>query len=280
MNKIAITIAVALIALLGYMASQCAAQRHRVAPDAAAAAAEFAGKPADEHPQAAQQLEMPRLVRELPQQILTRVGYTTSYNSATKNPNWVAWHLTREHTTGPYSRKGVGYAVDQDIVGDRQELDDWRKHGLPVNHGHMCPAGDNKWSREAMEQTFLLSNMCPQNKDLNGGDWEKLERRCRGWAKQYGEVFIACGPIYATGSSLTMGNGVAVPDAFFKVVLCMERKPRALGFVYPNTGDSHPMEHYVMSVDEVEQLTGIDFFFNLPDEIEAAVEAHADLRQW
>lgn len=213
--------------------------------------------------------------------VLQRTSYSTSYNNKTKNANWVAWHLTSEHTDGPYKRDGIPYVVDEDIEGPRQELEDWYGHDLQIDHGHMCPAGDNKWSKTAMEETFLLTNMCPQNRELNRGDWEKLESRCRGWAKHYGEVWITCGPIFYSDAYETIGeNKVGVPDAFFKVVLRMGKKPAALGFIYPNEGIHHPMEHYVMTVDEVEGKTGIDFFHNLPDSIENIVESTIDFKHW
>ena len=248
--------------------------------------------------------EIPRLKVRRPEQILSREGYSVSYNAQTKQANWVAWHLTRDHTEGSFSRKGVPYydgdgqaigigrvdketvrgcyIVDRSVKRPRQEHSDWsaaRQHNL--NHGHLCPAADNRWSKKAMNQSFLLTNMCPQDIDLNAGDWEKLERRCRGWAKHYGDIYIAAGPIFYGQSNRTMGkNRVAIPDAFFKVVLCMKGKPKALGFIYPNNGITHPMDHYVKTVDEVERITGFDFFHNLPDNIERTVEASADLRKW
>lgn len=227
-------------------------------------------------------LEMPRLMSELPHQLLKRVGYTTSYNQKTLNPNWVAWHLTAEHTEGSCSRKGIYYAEDHEACGVRQKLEDWKGRTEGLDHGHMCPAADNKWSEEAMKQTFLLTNMCPQNHDLNGGDWEYLESRCRGWARHYGDVYIVAGPIFYNSSYQTMGaNKVGIPDAFFKVILCMKGKsPKALGFIYPNEGTHHPLDYYLLTVDEVEQQTGIDFFFNLPDDIEERVESQSDLSKW
>lgn len=224
---------------------------------------------------------MPKLTKSRPEQILRREGYVTSYNKQTKNANWVAWHLTAEHTDGEFTRKGIPYAVDEEVKGARQELDDWKETDLPIDHGHMCPAGDNKWSKTAMTETFLLTNMCPQNSALNRGDWEELESRCRGWARHYGEVYIACGPIFYSKNYVTIGdNKVGVPDAFFKVVLRMGKRPAALGFIYPNDGTHHKMSHYVMTVDEVERETGIDFFYNLPDDIEQSVEAACDFSKW
>lgn len=226
-------------------------------------------------------LEIPRLTCSKPEQVLVRAGYTTSYNNKTKNANWVAWHLTSDHTSGRWSRDGIPYMVDMDVKGGRQELEDWYGHSLPIDHGHLCPAGDCKWSKDAMEQSFLLTNMCPQNSNLNRGDWEELESRCRGWAKHYGEVYIVCGPIFYNQNYKTIGdNNVGVPDAFYKVVLRIGKKPQALGFIYPNDGTHHKMSYYVLSVDEVENRTGIDFFYNLPDDIENEIEANSNLSRW
>lgn len=151
-------------------------------------------------------LELPLLKTNKPEQILAREGYTTSYNASTKNANWGSWHLTKEHTNGPWSRKGIPYIVDDDVKGPRQELEDWYDNNLPIVHGHLCPAGDNKWSKRAMIQSFLITNMSPQNSALNQGDWEELESRCRGWANHYGEVFIAAGPVFFNETYKTIGT--------------------------------------------------------------------------
>jgi endonuclease G len=132
-----------------------------------------------------------------------------------------------------------------------------------------------------MNQSFLLTNMCPQDRDLNMGDWEGLERRCRGWAKHYGEIYIVAGPIFYNGVTKSMGaNKVGVPDAFFKVVLCLEKEPKAIGFIFPNNAIHHELEQYVKTVDEVEEITGFDFFHNLPDETESKVESYSNLKIW
>lgn len=249
-------------------------------------------------------IEIPLSTRAFSEQILIRYAYTTSYNKETKCPNWVAWNLIRERTDGPYSRKGVpyydednkvygigfvtqetsrgDYFVDMEAEMPRQEFSDWNDASIPNNsHGHICPAADCKWSKTAMNQSFLLTNMCPQDRDLNMGDWEGLERRCRGWAKKYGEIFIVAGPIFYNGVIRSMGtNKVAVPDAFFKVVLCLEREPKAIGFVFSNNAIHHELKEYVKTVDEVEDITGFDFFHNLPDDIEVEIEKACDLKLW
>lgn len=211
--------------------------------------------------------------------VVVHTAYILSFNTSTNLAHWVAWHLTSEHSSGHCSRTN-DFRAD-DMLPSNHRIDEYAYRDSNFDRGHMCPAGDNKWSARAMSESFLMSNICPQNHELNGGDWEKLESRCRGWAKHYGEVFIAAGPIFYNDDYQTLGeNRVAVPDAFFKVVLRIGKKPAALGFVYPNEGTHHPMDYYVKSVDEVEEITGLDFFYNLPDDIEESVESTSNLNIW
>lgn len=214
-----------------------------------------------------------------PEQILKRTGYVASYNKTTLLPNWVAWHLTAERTEGSAKRSGVDFAEDTEVPEPRAT--DWDYYNSGYDRGHMCPAADNKWSKKAMEESFLFTNMCPQNGNLNRGDWNEMEMACRKWAKKYGDLYIVCGPILYKGKHKTIGkNKVVVPEAFFKVVLRTGDNPQAIGFIYKNTSGNRPKDSYVNTVDEVERITGIDFFSSLPDDVEKNVEATADIANW
>lgn len=136
--------------------------------------------------------EIPALRKNSGEIILHRKGYTVSYNPTTKIPNWVAWHLTADHTSGQAKRKGVEFHEDTDVPEPRANTFDYMQSGY--DRGHMCPAGDNKWDVEAMGQSFLFSNICPQNHNLNIGDWNGMEQQCRWWAKDFGDIYIVCGP--------------------------------------------------------------------------------------
>lgn len=213
------------------------------------------------------------------EQILERTGYVASYNKVTLLPNWVAWHLTAERTEGSAKRSGVDFAEDTEVPEPRAT--DWDYYNSGYDRGHMCPAADNKWSKKAMEESFLFTNMCPQNGNLNRGDWNEMEMACRKWAKKYGDLYIVCGPILYKGKHKTIGkNKVVVPEAFFKVVLRTGDNPQAIGFIYKNTSGNRPKDSYVNTVDEVERITGIDFFPSLPDDVEKNVEATADIANW
>lgn len=148
--------------------------------------------------------ELPLFRKNSNEIILKRKGYTASYNPITKLPNWVAWHLTAAHADGDAKRKGNTFHEDTDVPEPRANTYDYIRSGY--DRGHMCPAGDNKWNALAMEQTFLMTNICPQDHVLNIGDWNNLETQCRQWAKQYGDIYIVCGPILYTGKHKTIGK--------------------------------------------------------------------------
>lgn len=235
--------------------------------------------------------EIPAPLKDRPEQILKRKGYTVSYNSETKNPNWVAWHLTKSHTSGSFQRSQEVFAEDMDVKAPRATDRDY--YNSRYDRGHMCPAGDNKWDKQAMMESFLFTNVCPQNHGLNKYEWNYLEIACREWAKEYGAVDIVCGPIYSSvsdryrigkgsqGEQKTIGrNKVWVPDAFFKVILCRQGRPKAIGFIYRNEGVKQRVDEAVCSVDKVEALTGIDFFPSLDDRVERLVESEASFSDW
>lgn len=224
-------------------------------------------------------LEIPAPLTNGKEQILKREGYTVSYNADTKLPNWVAWHLTADRCQGNAKRKQKAFHEDEDVPTPRAT--DWDYYSSGYDRGHMCPAGDNKWSEKAMVQSFLFTNICPQAPGLNRGDWNEMENQCRKWAKEYGDVYIVCGPILYKGKHKTIGkNKVVVPEAFFKVVLCMKGEPKAIGFIYKNADGNRPKGDYVNSVDQVERITGIDFFPALPDKTENKIEASANASDW
>ena len=203
---------------------------------------------------------------------LVRTGFTVYYNNDYKTPYWVAWELTSSETTGDESRKNK-FSPDPDLPEPRAEHSDYTNSGY--DRGHIAPAADMKWSEQAMAESFYMSNICPQNRKLNRDDWNDLEELCRDWAKKYGKIYIAGGPIYDSASPERIGtHRVAVPDRFFKAVLITAvQPPIALGFLFDNAAHHQALSKYQVSVDDVETATGFDFFSALPDDIEDKIEA-------
>ncbi len=223
---------------------------------------------------------LPAPLNGVPEQMLYRDYYTVSYNKQYKVPNWVAWKLTAEHTEGGARRSGNAWHEDEEVPMPRAAATDYKGSGW--TRGHMCPAGDNKWNEKAMYDSFLLTNCCPQHANLNSGTWNQIEMACRKWARKYGELHIVTGPVFFRREHKRIGrNRVAVPEAFFKVVVCLNKKhTKGIGFVCRNTDGNRKKDIYVNSIDQVERITGIDFFPSLPDSIEETVEATADIDDW
>lgn len=219
---------------------------------------------------------LPELIKQRPEQIIHHTGYTVSYNEDLKIPNWVAWILTPERFQDAVSR--TDDFLPDPSVDDPVTTDDYKHSGY--DRGHMCPAADNKWNEQAMKESFYMTNICPQNHNLNRGDWKELEDACREWTYQNKTLYVVCGPLLYNNHHKTIGqHKVVVPDAFYKVVLSLT-PPKAIGFVYKNTSGNKPLDSYVNSVDQVERLAGIDFFPDLPDSVESRVEAECDISDW
>ena len=210
---------------------------------------------------------------------LVRRSYVCSYNKQTRTPNWVAWTLTRDHTYGNIQRDNERFEEDTSVPEPRATFQDF--YNSRYDRGHMCPAGDNKWDAEAMKQTFLMTNICPQNHGLNKEYWNELEIQCRTWARRFGEITVVCGPLFEDGEPRLIGrNKVRVPTGFFKVVYCHMPEPKAIAFIFRNNGTPQPWREKVVSVDEVEHRTGFDFLYMLPDVVENKIEAVDDLKGW
>lgn len=211
--------------------------------------------------------------------VLVYDGFVVNYNTKRLIPNWVAYELTAEELYGEVPRSN-GFGMDLNYQGKQAMREDYSYSGW--DKGHMAPAADMKWSQTAMYESFYLTNVCPQDHELNGRDWHKLENRVRGWAAQYGKVWVVCGPIVNDNHHGTIGDReVMVPDGFFKAVLRQEDENfKSIAFVFDNDSHQQPLSKAVVSVNEVEALAGYDLFTNLNNTIEEAVESQANWEEW
>ena len=226
--------------------------------------------------------EIPLSTKERAEILLEQYSYTVSYNPDLCIPNWVAWELNEEKLVERESRNSKFMPNPQ--LPEDKAVTTKEYTGSGWDRGHMCPAGDNKYHWRAMNESFYMTNICPQNHNLNRGDWKELEEACRRWA-EVEPVYIVCGPInYRTPKYGYIGKTfkIRIPDAFFKVVLTgmQSGNPRAIGFIYKNEAGNNKRDHYVNSVDEVERITSMDFFSALPDELENRVEALCETHEW
>lgn len=210
--------------------------------------------------------------------MLEYTGFTVNFNPEMHVPNYVAWELTAQETKGDLPRHNK-FSPDKKVPGC-PTLNDYRRSGF--DRGHMAPAGDMKWDSQAMKDCFLLTNMCPQTSRLNSGRWNDLENKCRTWAARDSALIIICGPVLTDRLTRTIGDTkVVVPQRFFKVIYApYAKEPAMLAFVFSNTALPESLKDASRSVDEVEELTGLDFFAELPDNIENSLESKNAFHQW
>lgn len=215
---------------------------------------------------------------DIPSQIVPYHGFTLSYNPQMHVPNWVAWELTADETDGAVSRENKFYC-DETVSGCAEPYD-YNYSGY--DRGHMCPAGDMKWDRGSMHDSFSMANICPQQKILNTGAWKRLEENCRKWARSQGSLIVICGPVLTDKITEYLGDTrVAVPKRFYKVLLNPNTSPMmGIGFIMDNGRVEGGMQQAAVSIDEVERVTGLDFFSELPDEVENEVEKQCEFYKW
>lgn len=226
--------------------------------------------------------EMPAPLRGKPERIIVRDGYVVSFDREHNNPHYVAWQLTAREVAGTLPRSNC-FLPDPELPPSHRVITEDYK-GCGYDRGHMAPAADMKWSAKAMKECFYMSNICPQTHRLNAGDWQTLEEACRRWATKEGSVYIVCGPLYDKGvrhKVIGRQHRVTVPEGFFKAVLSLRKgQEKAIAFVYRNSQARQPMRKVAMSVDDLEKLTGYNFFVNIDRQTERRVEADYSLHSW
>lgn len=212
--------------------------------------------------------------------ILTHKGFVVSYNAEARIPEWVAYELTAEETRGEATRDESVFQMDPSYRRTQAMREDYYDSGW--TRGHMACAGDFHWDEEALDETFFLTNICPQDEELNKGDWNYLEKQVRYWARDYGKVWVVTGPIIGSGKYGTIGErDVVVPDSFFKAVLTQKNgKYRSIAFVMDNDDKRYWLNECAITVNGLEAMTGQDFFPMLPDDVEEQVESQLKFSDW
>jgi len=225
-----------------------------------------------------QDLDMARTAKGRSSQIIRHKGYTLSYNNEWRLANWVGYELTRDEADGPVERTDW-FDEDPMVKGVKVRHADYTHSGF--DRGHMAPAADMKWDKQAMVESFYMSNICPQVHALNAGLWNTLENRVRTWARRDSAIVVVCGPIVPR-EYMTIGeNRVAVPEYFYKAIVSpYSTSPQGVAFIMPNEDIDEPLYKYAVTIDSVETVTGIDFFYNLPDSLENYIEQNINLKSW
>jgi endonuclease G, mitochondrial len=210
-------------------------------------------------------------------QIIKHKAFILNYQEDYELASWVLHKLTAEAANGTEARSNT-FLEDPLVESGSAVTQDYSRSGY--DRGHLCPAGDFKNDRELEDETFYMSNMSPQKPDFNRGIWSDMEVRVRGWAKARGNLIIVTGPILKDGlETIGRRNKIAVPEKFYKIVFD-PKEEQAIAFLMPNEGSVELVKSFVVSIDEIERLTGIDFFEKLPDSLEKKLETDANVDDW
>lgn len=273
------------------------------------------GKPANKNAnvvttdKAVLRLEFPALKKTGRQQIIVhrlsntdydkdRVNFCTEWDCDKKSQRWSCYQLHRGFS-GSYSRTG-SFTADPAL----SEGDYWAEYTYfqGFDRGHICPSADRTFSKEANDQTFYMSNMQPQyhafngfdrNNNKNKGLWLRMEQQLQTWAGNLGPkdtIFVCKGGTIDDEKNIIkrIDGKLIVPKYFFTAILRKyyingKHEYLALGYWCDQTNDyrtNETIKQHCMSIEKLEQLTGIDFFCNLPDDIEAKVEKNYKESSW
>lgn len=213
-----------------------------------------------------------------PSEIVRHNAITIGYNEWHETAQWVANVLRREHLQDCVGRV-TSFKEDPLLSTGSATSDDYKNSGY--DRGHLAPAGDMKWSRAAMRESFYMSNVTPQSSAMNRGRWTQLETLVRAWAKEAEETIIFSGPILKEGLPRIGRTGVSVPEEHFKVILSSRKGQRkAIAFLMNKTPSMQGLESYALPVREIERLTGLDFFPHLSHEEQNEIETEIDWDAW
>ena len=208
-------------------------------------------------------------------EVIKHTYYTLSYLENFEQAEWVYYLLTPDMLKGNANRVDR-FRPDSKVVSGSAQLADYKGSGY--DRGHLVPAGDMKTNDIAMSESFYMSNISPQSPSFNRGVWKSLETLIRSWASK-NTLHIVTGGVLKDGLEEIGGNGVDVPTYFYKVVYAPNDN-EMIAFVLPNEKSKKNLSEYITCVDIVEQLTGIDFFPQLPDEFEEDLENKVSFFHW
>jgi len=212
--------------------------------------------------------------------IVSHTYYTLSYSEDHEQAEWVYYVLNSNQLNSSSERKN-NFRPDNKVKTSSAQLYDYKGSGY--DRGHLAPATDMKYNTISMSESFFMSNMSPQSPSFNRGIWKKIEKQFRDWSYKYGELVIITGPVLKGENYGSIGyNKVTIPKWYYKVAIDPSNYERNLAILIENKGSSASIKSFVVTIDYLEEFSGLDFFHNLSDEIEESFESsiHTNLWDW
>ena len=208
--------------------------------------------------------------------VVKRDAFAFSYSEEHEQSEWVAYELSSEDFSNRSFQRP--FFIEDPKVATRSA--DWRNYkNSGYDKGHLCPAGDRKSTFTSYRETFFTSNVSPQRHDFNEGVWNRLEQKVRYWSKKYEGLYVVTGGVLSDNLKVIGKEKVAVPNYFYKVLMTKDQQ-KMIGFLIPHQKSDRPLYEFVVDVDSIEKITGIDFYPKLSDAKEKALEKSDDYKKW
>lgn len=216
-------------------------------------------------------------------------NYTLSYCEEDEQAEWVGYELTYSESNGKLQRNDL-FTEDPDITTRSAQPYEYRDSGY--DRGHLAPSADMRFDETAMNECFYMSIVSPQKKEFNAGIWNDLEMQTRSWARHFSKVYVVSGPIlnikqkrklvYTDKWGKKETSKITIPEKFYKIIFDYSKpgKEKMIAFCLPNEECQGSFFDYAVTVDKIEEMTGIDFFCNLPNEVQAKYESEIDIDKW
>ncbi|WP_218597788.1 DNA/RNA non-specific endonuclease [Polaribacter sp. NJDZ03] len=211
-------------------------------------------------------------------QVIHHQNYSLSYSEKHEQAEWVAYELKASDLSSTNYKRPY-FEIDSAVKTKAAHWRNYKNSGY--DKGHLCPAADRRFTKAAHDETFLTSNISPQEHQFNAGVWNRLEQKVRYWAKKNDGVFVITGGVLENNLKTIGSEAVSVPNQFYKVILDKTNgKIKMLAFLMPHKESKLPLYKFVVSVDKIEAKTGIDFFKELDDTIEEKLESSSSYKNW
>jgi|GEM_PF-351143 len=211
--------------------------------------------------------------------IIERPYYTLRYNEIHEQAMWVAYALNADSLRQEPLEIRPDYRLDPRVRTGSATPADYQGSGYVM--GQLAPVEDFNYDEFALSQSYYMSNISPQLPAFNEGLWLELQRQTRKWTLENDQLQVVSGPILSQELPAIGKNKVSVPRSFYKIILSIQQANiKAIAFLVPNEASDLPLYQYEISIDRIEEFTGLDFFPSLPDDLEAYLESGYTAKQW
>lgn len=195
--------------------------------------------------------------------VYRKPNFTLSYVEEYELPEWVSYELSVDMMNAPKAKRDQDFNPDPAIRSGSGHYRDYKGSGY--RRGHLVPSADMAWHKESMDATFLLSNVAPMREEFNDGIWLELEHNVRDWSRKYKSVSVVTGPLFLDAATTIGDNEILVPKYFYKAIFTtQDSTPMAIAFLFDQQQNGYGrLEEYMISVDSLEKISGIELFEGL-----------------